>query len=199
MRVVCEYSHLGGSDILEDKYPQEDNEIYDVIEGVNGEKTKISKEKVKKGKLLYSPSFFRSEFKEGFELRNFDELVVHYDYKVCGNSNKIRAYKKFDFCKNKVSVQVQFGKYSFMMYDLAKFQYFFNENRIDVGVEIVPCYNLQKQMSSGMSYGEQLISDIKLLKNQFPTVPMKIILVDVEEETSQTTLFDNKTSQNTLL
>lgn len=76
-----------------------------------------------------------------------------------------------------------------MLYDLFKFQYFYNQNRIDVGIEILPSYSLQKQMSSGMGYGEQLISDIKLLKRQFPTLPIKIIVIDVEKSKNQLILF----------
>lgn len=181
MDVICEYSHFGGSEILEHHYSKENKEIYDVIEDVVGAKTKISKEKNRKGKMLYSPTIFKSEFKENFEARDYQVLIDYYNYPQCNNNKKINAYKKFDFYKNRVAVQVQFGKYTFMTYDLTKFQYFFNENKIDVGVEIVPCLNLQKQMSSGTSYGEQLISEIKLLKRQFPIVPLKIILVDVEE------------------
>jgi hypothetical protein len=78
-------------------------------------------------------------------------------------------------------VEVQFGKYAFMFYDLAKFQYFFNENKCDVGIEIVPCHTLHRQMSSGVSYGEQLVYDIERLKRHFPAVPVKVILIDVEE------------------
>ena len=83
--------------------------------------------------------------------------------------------------KGKVLVEVQFGKYAFMFYDMAKFQYFFNENKADVGVEIVPCHALKKQMSTGVSYGEQLVYDIERLKRHFPAVPIKVILIDVDE------------------
>ena len=65
-----------------------------------------------------------------------------------------------------------------MFYDMAKFQYFFNENKADVGVEIVPCHVLHKQMSTGVSYGEQLVYDIERLKRHFPAVPVKVILID---------------------
>jgi hypothetical protein len=51
---------------------------------------------------------------------------------------------------------------------MAKFQYFFNEGRADVGVEIVPAYTLKRQMSSGVSYGEQLVYDIERLRRHFP-------------------------------
>jgi hypothetical protein len=90
------------------------------------------------------------------------------------------AYKQVDFAKDKVLVEVQFGKYAFMFYDMAKFQYFFNENHADVGVEIVPCHALQSEMSSGVSYGEQLIYDIERLKRHFPAVSVKVILVDID-------------------
>ena len=33
------------------------------------------------------------------------------------------------------------------LYDLAKFQYFY-KNQADVGIEIVPCYYLHKEMST---------------------------------------------------
>lgn len=85
-------------------------------------------------------------------------MKVIYEYshpdsaiEICG------AYKQIDFVKNNVWVEVQFGKYAFMFYDLAKFQYFFNENKADVGVEIVPCHKLHQEMSTGVSYGEQLV------------------------------------------
>lgn len=46
-------------------------------------------------------------------------------------------------------------------------------------VEIVPCHALHSQMSTGVSYGEQLVYDIERLKRHFPAVPVKVILVDV--------------------
>ena len=68
-----------------------------------------------------------------------------------------------------------------MFYDLAKFQYFFNELSCEVGVEIVPAgHRLKTQMSTGVAYGEQLIFDIGRLRRRFPAVPVKVILIDVQ-------------------
>lgn len=69
-----------------------------------------------------------------------------------------------------------------MFYDLAKFQYFYNRGLIGLGVEIVPCHFLHKQMSTGVSYGEQLIYDLERLSKNFPSVPVKVILVDMPLE-----------------
>ncbi len=89
-------------------------------------------------------------------------------------------------------MEVQFGKYAFMFYDLAKFQYFFNQGYIRVGVEIVPCHFLQKQMSSGVSYGEQLVFDLERLAKNFPSVPVMIALIDMPVESDDYLLDERK-------
>jgi len=181
LKKVYEYSHLGGSEILKVRYPKIEKEIDKVIEEVGvPEKTKVSKEKTMKGKLLYSPKDMNNKFKEAFYKRGYEEVRDKYDVTIPNYPLTIKgAFKQIDFVKGKVLVEVQFGKYAFMFYDMAKFQYFFNENKADVGIEIVPCQPLKKQMSTGVSYGEQLVYDIERLKRHFPSVPVKVILVDV--------------------
>lgn len=181
MKIVYEYSHLGGSEILHQRYPKEEKEIYDVISLVKGKRTKESREKTKKGRMLFSPIDMNRQFMIAFKARGYNELRDTYTISLPNYDPKIQgAYKQVDFVKNKVLVEVQFGKYAFMFYDMAKFQYFFNENKADVGIEIVPCHGLHKEMSSGVSYGEQLVYDIERLKRHFPAVPVKVILVDID-------------------
>ncbi len=181
MKVVYEYSHLGGTEILKVRYPSLEYEIYDVIDSVKAHRIKESKEKTKIGRMLYAPIDMNEQFKRAFNERNFLELRDTYSISIPNSSVVIPgAFKQVDFVREKVLVEVQFGKYAFMFYDMAKFQYFFNENKADVGVEIVPCHNLHHSMSSGVSYGEQLVYDIERLKRHFPAVPVKVILVDVE-------------------
>lgn len=180
MKVVYEYSHLGGSEILEVHYPQYVEEIYRAISEVKGRKTKISREKTMRGRRLYAPKDMNQQFRDSFRKRGYRELRDTYTINIPNSKVTIPgAFKQIDFVKDKVLVEVQFGKYAFMFYDIAKFQYFFNENKADVGVEIVPCHALHKQMSTGVSYGEQLVYDIERLKRHFPAVPIKIILIDI--------------------
>lgn len=181
MRKAYEYSHLGGSEILKVRYPKLETEIDDVVASLkNLKKSKVSKEKTMPGELLYSPKELNALFREAFHARGYKELRDTYTIELPGYAYKVEgAFKQVDFVKSRVLVEVQFGKYAFMFYDMAKFQYFFNENKADVGIEIVPCHAMHKQMSTGVSYGEQLIYDIERLKRHFPAVPVKIILVDV--------------------
>lgn len=182
MLKVYEYSHLGGAEILQVRFPDINAEIDKAIAAVRvPAKTKVSEEKLKKGVLLYSPTEMNASYRDAFRSRGFDELIDRYSISLPGYGREIKgAFKQVDFAKRGVLVEVQFGKYAFMFYDLAKFQYFFNESKAQVGVEIVPCHPLKKQMSSGVSYGEQLINDIERLRRHFPAVPVKVILVDVE-------------------
>lgn len=182
MYKVFEYSHLGGAEILQVRFPLINQEIDDVIASIkNVQKIKASKEKTKVGKMLYSPPDLNRRFKEALNGLGYAELLDRYTVIIPGHPFEVKgAFKQIDFAKQSVLVEVQFGKYPFMFYDLFKFQYFFNEMKADVGIEIVPTHRMHKQMSSGTSYGEQLLWDIGRLRRHFPSVPVKIILIDVE-------------------
>ncbi len=184
MKIIYEYSHLGGSEILQVRYPDINQYIYEVINSVKASGTKLSNEKTKKGRMLISPIAMNRQFRSLFNQNGFKELKDTYTIEIPNSEIKISgAFKQIDFVKDKVLVEVQFGKYAFMFYDMAKFQYFFNENKADVGVEIVPSHTLHRQMSSGVSYGEQLVYDIERLKRHFPAVPVKIMIIDEDENT----------------
>lgn len=183
MRVVYEYSHLGGGEILQVRHPEINAAIYEAVASVKAKRAKESKERTKQGRMLFAPVDMNAQFKAAFRGRGFREMRDTYTITIPGSEVAIPgAYKQVDFVKDGVFVEVQFGKYAFMFYDMAKFQYFYNESKAEVGVEIVAAHSLQKEMSSGVSYGEQLIYDIERLKRHFPAVPVKVMLLDVDEE-----------------
>lgn len=72
------------------------------------------------------------------------------------------GYREMDFVKDKVGVEVQFGKYSFMVYNVcAKMTIFKKMGHIEYGIEIVPTKELQKEMSTGVSFYEQFVWDLE--------------------------------------
>jgi hypothetical protein len=180
MKIVYEYSYLGGSEILTVKYPHIDKDIQEVIHHINVQHT-IMKKKTGQSKLLYDPKVMNSQFMEAFRARGFSEIKDTYTISIPESDVQIKGVsKQVNFIKERVLVEVQFGPPAFMFYDMAKFHYFFNEGKADVGVEIIPCHALQSKMSSDVSYGEQLVDDIERLKGNFLTVPMKVVLVDID-------------------
>jgi hypothetical protein len=183
VEIALEYSHLGGAEILKQRLGRHRDEIIEVIRSVTDPgRTKVSKEKTMPGELLYSPKELNRRYAYQFRLRQWKELRDRYDISIPGYSALVRgAFKQVDFVKPPVAAEVQFGKYAFMFYDLAKFQYFYNKGQIQVGVEIVPTKRLHDQMSTGVSYGEQLISDLERLQRNFPSCPVLVVLVEFEE------------------
>lgn len=181
MRAVYVYSHLGGAEIMQVRYPSHLEEIYEVISEVEAKRIKVSEEQTMKGKLLYDPADMNNQFNNEFNKRGYTKLKETYPRDIPDSDIKLqKGSKEIDFVKDKVLIEVQFGKYFSMFYDMSKFQYFFNENKADVCVEIVPSHSLYREMSSGVSYGEQLITDIERLRRHYPAVPVMIILIDVD-------------------
>jgi len=143
VKIAYKYSHLGGYEILKVRFPRILTEIENVILEVKAKKNKVSNEKNTKGKLFYNPKDMNKQFKQHFTKLGYNELKDKYTISIPNHSYQIKnAYKQVDFEKEKVLIEAQFGKYFSMFYDLAKFQYFFNESKAEVGIEIVPCHPL---------------------------------------------------------
>ena len=199
MKIVETYSHLNGWEFLLVHQPNLWKEIQDVVAAVKAEtcKTKVSKEKTMKGKLLYSPAAMNSAFSQLLRSRLWEESRV--SYWVTKNERLIRktitmpaqeqkkeienagetpifSYNQTDFVKDRVAVEVQFGKYSFVAYDLfVKHLAFYVGDRIDVGIEILPMKSLQSEMSSGVAYCEGELYNVVRQGRGVPAVPLVII------------------------
>jgi hypothetical protein len=78
--------------------------------------------------------------------------------------------------KDRVAVEVQFGKYSFVAYDLfVKHMAFYIGNAIDVGIEILPMKELQEEMSSGVAYYEGELYNLIREGRGVPAVPLVLV------------------------
>jgi len=150
-----------------------------------------------KGKLLYSPIEMNSAFNRLLRRKNWKESRV--SYWVTKNEKLIRktltlppeiqkqeieeageiaifSYNQTDFVKERVALEVQFGKYSFVAYDLfVKHLAFYIGDHIDLGIEILPMKSLQSQMSSGVAYYEGEFYNVVRQGRGVPAVPLVLI------------------------
>ena len=86
------------------------------------------------------------------------------------------SYNQTDFVKDRVAVEVQFGKYSFVAYDLfVKHMAFYIGDLIDVGVEILPMKELQREMSSGVAYYDAELYNLIREGRGVPAVPLILL------------------------
>jgi hypothetical protein len=75
-----------------------------------------------------------------------------------------------------VALEVQFGKYSFVAYDLfVKHLAFYIRDEIDVGIEVIAMKAMQAQMSSGPAYYEGELYNVVRNGRGVPAVPLVIV------------------------
>jgi hypothetical protein len=202
MKIAQTYSHLNGLEYLLIHKRKLWNEVVKVVRSVDGSacKTKVSKEKTMSGELPYSPIDMNSAFTELLATRGWSESRVNYwvtkserlirqtlsksadeqkaEIESAGET-PIFSYNQTDFVKDRVAIEVQFGKYSFVAYDLfVKHLAFFVRDQIDVGIEILAMKSLQAHMSSGRGYYEGELYNIIRNGRGVPAVPL--VLVGIE-------------------
>jgi len=202
MKIGAMHSHLNGFEWIMYHNPDRWNEIERIIENINAEeyRSKLSKEKTMPGKRLYSPKELNKRMNNDFNDVGWYESRTNYwvtdDYNLINKTMRepfekqksviksagkkpIMSYNQTDFIKDRIAVEIQFGKYSFIAYDLfVKHLAFYVGGEIDLGVEILPMKSMQSEMSSGPGYYEGALYDVVRQGRGVPSVPL--ILIGIE-------------------
>lgn len=202
MKIGAMYSHLNGFEWIQYHQKAMWDEMEKIILQIDAEefRTKISKEKTMKGRKLFSPVDLNKKMKSDFENLGWFESRTNYwvtdDYDLINKTMRldadeqklifeekgktpIRSYNQTDFVKNRIAVEVQFGKYSFIAYDLfVKHLAFYVGDAIDVGIEILPMKSMQAEMSSGPGYYEGALYDLARQGRGVPAVPLVLIGIE---------------------
>ena len=200
MQIKARYSHLNGEEYLLVHHRQLWEEVQSVIAEVDAFacRTKVSEEKNRQGELLFSPKDLNKAFRDGFrelgwtQRRSSTFWVTHDDklmrriHNLPGNEQKqeiqeagyepLDSYNQTDFVKDRIAVEVQFGKYAFVAHDLfVKHLSFYTSDVIDVGIEILPMKELEREMSSGVPYYERDLLNVLRQGRGVPAVPLVLI------------------------
>ncbi|HHW13973.1 MAG TPA: restriction endonuclease [Firmicutes bacterium] len=199
MKISRLYSHLNGWEHIKVHKPALWTDVEEVVARLDPDSclTKVSREKTMPGQLLYSPKAMNDYFKRELSARGWQESRT--SYWVTGDQRVIRqtmslppdeqkriieaageralfSYNQTDFVKDRIAIEVQFGKYSFVAYDLfVKHMAFFVGDVIDVGVEILPMKELQEKMSSGVAYYEGELYNLIRQGRGVPAVPLVMV------------------------
>lgn len=203
MKIAQKYSHLNGEEYLIVHHNKLYKEIKEVIANIDAEtlRTKISKEKRKIGNSLLSPIDLNKAFNDAFYKRKWEESRYNYyitlDRELMeksvlmsakeqkeflienGEKEPIYSYNQTDFIKDKIAVEVQFGKYAFVAFDLfVKHMLFYSGGKINLGIEILPTKKMQAQMSSGVAYYEGEVYNVMRQGRNSPPVPLLILGIE---------------------
>lgn len=203
MKIAQKYSHLNGEEYLLVHHNDLYQEITDVIESIDASAllTKVSKEKTMQGKKLFSPIELNRVFNEKFNRLGWRETRYQYflttdrqllpellalpyekqkEFLISkGIAEPISSYKQTDFVKDQIAVEVQFGKYAFVAFDLfVKHLLFYSGGVINLGIEVLPTKVMQAQMSSGVAYFEGEVYNVLRHGRNNPPVPLLILGVE---------------------
>jgi hypothetical protein len=171
VKIAGIYSFNGGTEYIQAQFPSLLAEVEQAIQAVDAElyRTKTSAEKTMPGKKLFSPKGLNRGFKEAFvnlgwpaDIRVLCQYPVQYYVNgYQGLPHEPTAFRSMDFVKDSLGVEVQFGKYAFMVYNVcAKMTIFHKQGFIQAGIEIVPVKEFASNMSTGVSYFEQFVWDL---------------------------------------
>jgi hypothetical protein len=191
MRIVARYSFNNGAEEVSKRYPKLLAEIEAVVASIDAHrhKTKESEEITMMGTMLFNPSALNKQFKSEFKSRGWEPEKIYCEYSteyyVEGYQptalRGAKPYREMDFLKEKLGVEVQFGKYAFMVYNVcAKMTIFKNLGPIDCGVEIVPVRGFTQEMSTGVAYFEQFTWDLKNRGTGNIDIPVLILGIDAD-------------------
>jgi hypothetical protein len=192
MMIAGRYPFKGADQFIQDRWPNLLIEIEEVIKSVDARKhlTKRSREKTMRGRKLYSPRALNTSFKKEFLERKWTPAKIKCQYSSAyyvpgympGTISK-GAFREMDFVKDKLGLEVQLGKYAFMVYNVCAKMTIFHKNKIiDAGVEIVPMKKFASRMSTGVSYFEQIVWDLEQRGVAGIDIPVLVIGIDTEAE-----------------
>ncbi|MDR2466572.1 MAG: restriction endonuclease [Prevotellaceae bacterium] len=206
MKIALKYSHLNGEEYLIVHHKELYKEIVDTIQSIDASKflTKESQEKTMTGKLLYSPVGLNKTFHDKFNELGWNESRYQYyittDRKIFpelimlpydkqkefliskGIQTPLSSCKQIDFLKDQIAVEVQFGKYAFVAFDLfVKHLLFYSGGVINLGIEVLPTKKMQSQMSSGIAYYEGEVYNVLRHGRNNPPVPLLILGIEQDD------------------
>lgn len=202
MKIANIYNHLNGMEYIQVHKRQLWQEITNAIFSIDASQfTKISKDASKNGKVVYSQKELNKELNRILGGQGWSELRTQYF--VTGNlqAEKMisklndadlqkqiimdngaipyRTYNQVDFVKDRVAVEVQFGKYFSVAYDLhVKHTFFYLMDEIDVGIEIIPTHDMMVKMDTGVAWFENEVANVIREGRSNPSVPIVIIGIE---------------------
>src|SRR3989344_9431683 len=176
MDVLEAYSFNNGLEVIREKYLNELKEVVDAIRSVDSTlmKTKLSKEKTMSGKSLFSPIALNKAILDNtLYKKGWTKPKIPLDDK--------NSFIEADGVKNDVGLEVQFGKYAFLGWDIfGKMPIFAKNKDYKAGIEVVASKTLQGEMSTGVGSFTHIVNILN--KRGVSNVDIPILILGIGEK-----------------
>lgn len=205
MKIANLYSHLNGIEYMHVHRQGLWDELTEAIQCIDANGfIKRSKQKGQEGKQLYDQKRINKAFEQVLFPKGWKSVSTPYyvtgdiptEREIVGLRDRAeqkqlieaRGFEAFhtknqvDYVKERVAVEVQFGKYFSVAYDLhVKHTFFYLRNDIDVGIEIIPTRTMCLKMDSGIAWFENEVANVIREGRSNPTVPIVMVGIEPEE------------------
>jgi hypothetical protein len=188
MRVADQYSFAGGEEYLAKHHPTELQDVLTAIRATDAETCRLKKtlESSRSG-MLFSPRALNNCLltqqlhQRGWRTAASRRAISRAFPKTGLPGGVRRIGLSMDGIKNRAGLEVQFGKYAFLEYDvLAKMPIYQREGLIDVGIEVVPVFMMMRQMSTGVGDFERLVTNLSARGERSGDFPVLVLGIDVD-------------------
>lgn len=202
MRIAFQYNHLNAREYLLVNKHEQFEELQRSITTIDANRyLKISLDKAKFGIVIYNQGQINSAIQEYLRTRGWAESKVYYyvtsdepttreivhildkeeQKRIIESRGQIShsTYNQVDFQKDRIAVEVQFGKYFSVAYDLhVKHTFFYSRNDIDVGIEVIPTKAMEECMDTGVPWFENEVTNVIREGRTNPPVPILVLGIE---------------------
>ena len=168
-------SNLDAWNSFQEEYPNSYAELCNVIEAVQPQRNKYSLEKARKEEEIISIQSLLRQFKSQFRKNGWVENRIRF-----GDNSK-SGYSEIDAVKEKVGLELSFGKFAFAESDIfVKFPIFMQSKIINFAVLVTPVASLAREMVSGVGSFEMVQRRLKEISPLLPKYPFVIVGISHE-------------------
>lgn len=205
VRIAFRYNHLHAEEYLYYRKKELIEELEKCIVDIDANKyLKFSCDKTHLGEIYYDQKALNEEIEKGLNSKGWKELKISYyvteDETVSKQIVKISdkevqkkiieengfealsSHNQVDFVKDRIAVEVQFGKYFSVAYDLhVKHTFFYLRDDIEVGIEIIPTHKMMLCMDTGVAWFENEVTNVIREGRNNPSVPVYILGIESDD------------------
>lgn len=205
MRIAFRYNHLHAEEYLYYRKKELIEELEKCLASIDANKyLKLSCDKTHLGEIYYDQKALNDEIEKGLNSKGWNELKISYyvtedediSKQIVKISDKetqkriieengfeaLSSHNQVDFVKDRIAVEVQFGKYFSVAYDLhVKHTFFYLRDDIEVGIEIIPTHKMMLCMDTGVAWFENEVTNVIREGRNNPSVPVYILGIESDD------------------
>lgn len=205
MRIAFRYNHLHAEEYLYYRKKELIEELEKCLANIDANKyLKFSCDKTHLGEIYYDQKALNDEIEKGLNSKGWNELKISYYVTEDENISKqivkisdketqkriieengfeaLSSHNQVDFVKDRIAVEVQFGKYFSVAYDLhVKHTFFYLRDDIEVGIEIIPTHKMMLCMDTGVAWFENEVTNVIREGRNNPSVPVYILGIESDD------------------